>query len=338
MKQQQEPASKPKDSIFALVNKTTKKIILNYILAPLLLALLLWLIYRQITAKGSFADQWADFKAHWYAGNKILLALVLLLAPLNWMLEAKKWQLLLRKIEPLPFRRAFASTLTGIAFSLVTPNKIGDFAGRILYIDNKNKLRAAIATLVGNLAQTLITFAFGIAGLVYFNIYHPGPWQGLVLAAALLAASLLVFLYLRIDLIARWSENRVWLRKVIISIRILKRYSRRDLLQLLWISFIRFCVYNLQFLVLANVLGAGIPWHTGFLVSGLMFWMITVIPSIFVADLGVRGFIAGLLFTDTGISANSMAILAGSYMIWFLNLVIPAIIGSLLVLTVRIVR
>lgn len=320
------------------MNKTTKKIILNYILAPLLLALLLWLIYRQITAKGSFADQWADFKAHWYAGNKILLALVLLLAPLNWMLEAKKWQLLLRKIEPLPFRRAFASTLTGIAFSLVTPNKIGDFAGRILYIDNKNKLRAAIATLVGNLAQTLITFAFGIAGLVYCNIYHPGPWQGLALAAALLAASLLVFLYLRIDLIARWSENRVWLRKVIISIRILKRYSRRDLLQVLWISFIRFCVYNLQFLVLANVLGAGIPWHTGFLVSGLMFWMITVIPSIFVADLGVRGFIAGLLFTDTGISANSMAILAGSYMIWFLNLVIPAIIGSLLVLTVRIVR
>jgi hypothetical protein len=320
------------------VNKTTKKIILNYILAPLLLAVLLGLIYRQITAKGSFGDQWNDFKAHWYAGNKFLLALVLLLAPVNWMLEAKKWQMLLRKIEPLPFRRAFASTLTGIAFSLVTPNKIGDFAGRILYLDDKNKLRAVIATLVGNLAQTIVTFVFGIAGLIYFNIYYPGPWQGLALIAALLAAAILVFVYLRIDLIASWSEGKPWLRKIIISIRILKRYSRNDLLQLLWMSLIRFCVYNLQFLVLANVLGAGIPWHTGFLVSGLMFWMITVIPSIFVADLGVRGFIAGLLFTDTAISANSMAILAGSYMIWFLNLVIPAIIGSILILTIRIIR
>lgn len=322
----------------AIVNKTTKKIILNYILAPVLLALLLWLIYKQVHQQGSFEAQWSDFKKHWQEGNKFLLLLVALLAPVNWMLEAVKWQKLLKKIEPLPFGRAFASTLTGIAFSLVTPNKIGDFAGRILYLENKNKLRAVIATLVGNLAQTLVTFAFGIAGLIYFNIYHPGTWQLLTLIAAVAASCLLVFIYLRIDLIASWAEHRKWLRKVIISIRILKRYSKKDLGQLLLLSLWRFCVYNLQFLVLANVLGAGIPWHTGFLVSGLMFWMITVIPSIFFADLGVRGVIAGLLFTDTAIASNGFAILAGSYMIWFLNLVVPAIVGSILIITIRIIR
>lgn len=317
------------------MNKTTKKILLNYIVAPLLMVLLLWLIYRQMVQKGDLQRQWNDFKYHWREGNQFLLLLVLILAPLNWLLEAVKWQMLLRKIQPVKLNKAFASTLTGIAFSVVTPNKIGDFAGRILYLDDKNKLRAAIATLISNLSQTLITYLFGIAGLIYFNIAHPGSWQLVALIAALISSGLLIFIYLRIDLIAGWAENRKWLRKVIISIRILKRYSRADLLRLLGISFIRFCVYNLQFLLLANVLGAGVPWVTGFLVSGLMFWMITVIPSIFLADLGVRGFVAGLLFTETAIASNSMAILAGSYMIWLLNLIVPAIIGSLLLLTVR---
>jgi len=317
------------------MNKTTKKILLNYILSPLLMIVLLWLIYRQVTNKGDFDTQWQSFKLHFLEGDKFLLVAVLLMAPLNWMLEAAKWFRLLKKIQPIPYFRALASTLTGIAFAIVTPNKIGDFAGRILYVNNRNKLRAAIATLISNLSQTIVTYSFGIAGLIYFNIAHPGAWQKGALVAALVSASLLMFIYLRVDMIANWADGKKWLRKVIVSIRILKRYSKKDLLQLLGISFCRFSVYNLQFLILANVFGAGIPWFTGFLVSGLMFWMITVIPSIFVADLGVRGYIANLLFITTAIAANGVSILAASYMIWLLNLILPAIIGSVLIVTVR---
>ena len=299
------------------------------------MVLLLWLIYRQVTQKEDFEKQWNSFRTHFEEGNHFLLFLVLLMAPVNWMLEAAKWYKLLKKIQPTPYFKALASTLTGIAFAIVTPNKIGDFAGRILYINDKNKIRAAIATLISNLSQTIVTYSFGIAGLIYFNIAYPGTWQKLTLVGALLSASLLLFIYLRIDLIASWAEGKKWLRKVIISVRILKRYSRKELLQLLGISFCRFCVYNLQFLILANVFGANIPWLSGFFVSGLMFWLITVIPSIFVADLGVRGYIANLLFITTSIAANSVAILAGSYTIWLLNLILPAIVGSILIVTIR---
>ena len=112
--------------------------------------LLLWLIYRQVTQKEDFAAQWQRFKQHFGQGNKGLLILVLLMAPVNWMLEAAKWYKLLQKIQPVHYFKALASILTGIAFSMVTPNKIGDFAGRILYVEDKNKLRAAIATLISN--------------------------------------------------------------------------------------------------------------------------------------------------------------------------------------------
>lgn len=300
--------------------------------------LLLVLIYRQVQQKGNLMQQWDELLLHWEKGDKFFLLVIALLAPINWLLESVKWKLLLRKIEPVSLKKAFASTLTGIAVSLVTPNKLGDFAGRILYLDNKNKLRAAIAVLVSNLSQTIVTCFFGIAGIIYFYILYPGSWQLIMLIVAVFSTLLLVFIYLRIDLVAQWAEKRKWLKKVIISIRVLRRYSRKDLLLLLIISFLRFCVYNMQFLVLANILGAGLPWVSGFFISGLMFWMIMVIPSIFLADLGVRGYVAGLLFTDTGMAANSMAILAGSYTIWLLNLALPAIIGSVLIITIRLTR
>lgn len=320
------------------MNKATKKILLHYILAPILLAVLLGLIYRQLYAHGSFEKEWADFQMHWKKGNSWLLTLVLVLAPANWMMEAYKWQMLLKKIEPLPFRKAFASTLTGIAFAIVTPNKIGDFAGRILYLKGKSRLRGAVATLVGNLAQTIIVFIFGTIGLIYLNIYYPGNWEWIALVAALASGAVLLYFYLRVELLSRWAERFHRLRGIVIAFRVLKRYSRRDLQQLLWISLIRFSVYNFQFLILINISGAAVPWVSGFFISGLMFWMITVIPSVFIADLGVRGFIAGLIFTGTGISANAVAVLAGSYIVWLLNLAAPAIIGSFLLLTARIFR
>ena len=320
------------------MNKINKKKLLNYIIAPLLLTILLFLIYKQISARDSLLGEWNNFVDYFKAGNKVLFVFVLLLAPLNWMLEAKKWQWLLQKIEPLSFRKAWASTLTGIAFALVTPNKIGDFAGRILYLSNKTKLRGAIATLIGNLAQTIVVFLFGIIGLVYFNIYYPGNWQIITLILAILGSMALLYFYLNISILAKWAQRFPKLRALVIAMRVLKRYSKKDLIKILMISFLRFCVYNIQFLLIINIFGAGVPWIIGFFISGLMFWFITIIPSLFVADLGVRGFVAGLLFTDTGLSNNAVSVLAGSYSIWILNLVIPAIIGSILILFVRIFK
>ncbi len=311
---------------------------LNFIVAPILLVLLLLLIYKQITSQGNIQEEWNDFLKYWTEGNKVYFILIILLAPLNWTLESIKWKLLLRKVEQIPFRKAFASVLTGMSFAIITPNKIGDFAGRILYLKNKTKLQGAIATLIGNLAHTIATFTFGIAGLIYFNIYYSKTWSLITLALALIGIGILLYFYLRMHLLAKWIEKYPKLRVIAISFRVLKRYSKRDLLQIVSVSACRFMVYNVQFFLLINLLGAQIPFSEGVWITAVMFWMITVIPSFFIADIGVRGFIAGLLFIDTGISENAVSVLAGSYMVWLMNLIIPAIIGSFLILTVRIIR
>ncbi len=317
------------------MNKATKKILVKYVAAPLLLLVLLYLIYKQIQSKGSLSEQWLELKQHWHSGSALLILIALFLSPLNWLTEAKKWHLLLQKVETVSYRTALASTFTGMAFALVTPNKIGDFAGRILYVKNNNKLRAIIATIINNISQVIITFITGIIGLTYLNICHPGNWQLLALIAAIVSSTLLLWMYFRIDLVATWVEKKSSLRSVVVTIRVLKRYQRKDLLQVLFIALFRFIIYNIQFVLFIKIFGADISFLIALLLSAAMFWLITIIPSIFVADLGVRAFISNLLFVNTGLVANSVTIIAGSYMIWLLNWAIPATIGAVLVLTVK---
>lgn len=316
------------------MNKATKKYIVQYVVAPLLLVVLLLLIYHQVKARGSFETQWKDMLLHLRYASRLLLVVAFLLTPLNWMTEAAKWHFLLQKIEKVSYLKSLSSTLTGMAFALVTPNKIGDFAGRILYLKNENKLRAIIATVIDNISQLIITFIAGIIGLVFLNIYYPGQWQVWALVAGVACFAFLLFLYFRINKIADWAEGKPRMRKALIAIRVVKRYNKKDLLVLLLISLLRFSIYNLQFVLFLKIFGAEIPFFTACFLSAVMFWMITVIPSIFIADLGVRAYVANLIFIDTGIT-NSITIIASSYVIWLLNWVLAAVIGSILILTIR---
>jgi hypothetical protein len=317
------------------MNKTTKKYLVKLLLSPLILVVLLWLIYHQVTAKGSLQAQWQEMVTHWQSGSRLLIIIAFSLSPLNWLCEAKKWHYLINKIEPLSFAGAFASVMTGLATALVTPSKVGDFAGRILYVKNKNKLRAIFASLITSLSQTLVTFVLGLAGLIYLNIYYPGQWQLIALLVAILICALLGYCYFRIELLADWAERYKWLRKIVIAIRVLRRYDKKDLLRILALSALRFCIYNLQFVVFLQVFGIDASPAALLALSACMFWMITVIPSFFVADLGVRAYVANLVFVHTGIVGNSVSIIAASYMVWLLNWALAAVIGSLLVLTVK---
>lgn len=316
------------------MNKTTKKILLQYVLAPILLCGLLYLIYQQVFAGGDAVAQWQIVKQNLNQANVFLIVLVIIIAPLNWGLEAFKWKQLLKKIQVISYPKAFASTLTGMAFSLVTPNRVGDFAGRILYVKNKYKFKAAIASMIGSVSQMCVTASIGLIGLIYYNIQYPGTTPKIALLIGLLLASIGITLYLKMDKLSNLTSRFPILRKVIIALQILKRYNRKDLSLIFVLSFCRFVVYNLQFVILVNIMGANIPWAEGLLMSALMFWVLAVVPSVAMLDLGVRGYAGVYLFIENGLTTNGVALLAGSYSLWFLNLVIPAIIGSLLVVTI----
>jgi len=68
----------------------------------------------------------------------------------------------------------------------------------------------------------------------------------------------------------------------------------------------------------------------------LVFLALAVIPSITLVELGIRGEISLQLI---GIFAgNNLGILLTSGSVWFINLIMPALAGSLLILSIKIFK
>lgn len=275
----------------------------------------------------------------------VLLLMVMLMMLVNWGIEARKWQILVRPLEPVPFRRAFGAILTGVSVSVSTPNRIGEYGGRMLYLSNASKLKSIAATIVGSYSQIIATLLFGLAGgLFYVSRYDvtgqlsaaPGFREKLTLGLLILVCATILFLYFRLRIIISLVDRVKWLRKVKVFIMVIVRYSPAELRTLLYLSAIRYIVFTAQYLILLYALGVAFVWWEGFFMISVIYLVMAVIPTVAIAEIGLRGSVSlhflGLL------SANAAGILAATVAIWLINLVLPAAIGSVLLLGLKIFR
>ena len=87
----------------------------------------------------------------------------------NWGIEARKWQLAIRRIQPIPFQKALKAIFTGTTLAFFTPNRMGEYMGRILYIEKGKRIQAVSLTIVCSMAQLLVTLSAGLVGLVFMK-------------------------------------------------------------------------------------------------------------------------------------------------------------------------
>lgn len=294
--------------------------------------LLLWGIYLQVLSQ----LEKVDIDTLWQTGPEYMLWICIILMPINLLLEAKKWQILAGSAQPLSFRGALSSYLGGIAFSLVTPNRLGEYPGRMLYLKRKNTVRLVSVSLLGALTQMLTLFIYGTLGLIYFNLNFYHPFAFVLLCIAGLITIVLAIAFWSFETWLPIIEKIKWLRKFTVYKKLLKRFTSKEQLTILGISVLRYSIYTAQYLFLLYWLNVSMPFFDGFWMSALFFWVITVIPSITLVELGERGQVGLYLFHH--FSDNTVGILAATVGIWFINLVVPAIIGSILLLRMRFLR
>ncbi|NJL74482.1 MAG: hypothetical protein HC892_05010 [Saprospiraceae bacterium] len=79
----------------------------NVILKVLIFIFLCWAIYRQVFAKSQATDIWQSFRQRLVSEQVIWLLLNVLLIPVNWLLEALKWQQLLKGFSNYPFTKSY---------------------------------------------------------------------------------------------------------------------------------------------------------------------------------------------------------------------------------------
>ncbi|MEJ7737660.1 MAG: lysylphosphatidylglycerol synthase domain-containing protein [Chitinophagaceae bacterium] len=148
------------------VNKNIK-IFFNYYLGLLLFIWLSFTIYHQIKNQPHLETSWYRIKHVLQGEQSWKFWVVFLLMFLNWGVEARKWQVLLQPVERMSIWKAFKATLAGVAFSINTPNRIGEYGGRILYVKEGNRIKAVSLTIVGSISQLIITIILGWGGLIF---------------------------------------------------------------------------------------------------------------------------------------------------------------------------
>ena len=271
-------------------------------------------------------------------GNGLLFFIgAIILMPFNWGIETHKWRLLINVYEPMPFSTSLKAVLSGVYISIFTPNRMGEFAGRIIYLKRFNKIKGTFVTFIGSISQLCVTLVMGALALpIYISItVFPDQFIGKILIITFFAIALLfVFLYFNLGLVPKLVSRIYYLKKYTKWVSILVRYKGQILAKILLFSFLRYIIFSIQFLFLLQAFGFDIYWIKSLIGICTIFFAQAIIPTISLTELGIRGAssveILGLL------SDNSSAILASAWTLWLINLILPAIPGLYFLLTAKV--
>jgi len=315
---------------------------LNFIIKVVIALVFVGVIGYQLLYEKDTGLMWQSLLDSWSSEHAWMIILAIALMPMCWMLEAKKWKLLMRPALRMSFRRAIGAVLGGVSLSLFTPNRIGEYGGRILFVPAKYNWRAVIATLVGSFAQNLIHITFGLIAVVLFLVFGSVIPHALQTGIGILTALVLiigVLVYFRIPALSVWVEKLKppkWLRRPWRALQYLKQITTRDLMIALGFSLAKYAVFSSQFVLLLLYFGVDVPVF--WIASGVavMYLMQTGVPLPPFVDVVVRSELAVLLWASFAV--NEFSVLAASFFLWVINLLIPAFFGLIAISTVNVLR
>lgn len=308
---------------------------IGLLLKVTILVILLWVIYQHVFQEENLEDILNGFSAAWKNGNRSFLFLALILMPVSWSLEAQKWRVLVKPVERVPFIIALKAIFAGVSLSLFTPNRVGEFAGRVLFLRPENKLRSIGLTLLGSLGQYAVTFGISIWGFYLFlnRYYESSVSTAYVVLAAILIPSLLLSFYFKSDWIQDLLLKKLKFRRLEKYINPLDLLSVKELGIALLYSALRYVVFTTQYILLIKVFGIEITWEIGFILVSSIFFAQTVLPTLEFLGLLIKGELA--LFFLAYVTDLDLSILAAAFAIWIINLLIPALLGSLFLMGVN---
>lgn len=303
-----------------------------------------WFIYKQIFVKeenvgirsglSNFINLPIDYR---------LLALAVLLMPLNWGFEALKWKLLIQRLENISYLKSFKAIFSGVTVSVFTPNRIGEYGGRVFHLENANIIKATLLTVVGSYAQLLVTLVTGIISLAFFlpNYGTPpgyfGPSQYIILyVLGLLLLVAFNYLFLNTAVFSSLVSRMKFLGKYRAYGKVFSFHQSKDLLKILLLSYSRYAIFALQFFLLLRVFDVNISFFPAMMMISMSYLVMTMIPTIAITDFAVRGSVS--LYFIGLLSANEPGILSASFVLWLVNLALPAFIGTFFVFNLNFFR
>ncbi len=315
---------------------------LNFLIKAVVVAMLAWVIERQVAGRDHADELWHVFVQNITGKDIWWLSLAILLMPFNWALETQKWRQLTREFEPTSFWKAYRAIFAGVLFSVFTPNRVGEYGGRILWVSRENQWKAVIATMVGSFSQLLVIITLGLAGLLFFAyrfvvtdffVLQIVGFLGVVLIL------LLLFIFYNIDLcvpLAKRIPGIRYAKPLLKHLVILTHYSSSELSQAIFIALIRYLLYTAQYFCMLQFFDIETSFSASLACIATIFLLQTSVPLPPVMGMFARGEVA--LYVWGFFSRDEMSILASSFGLWIINVIVPAFIGLIFVVSTNLLK
>ena len=255
------------------------------------------------------------------------IAFILLLSVLNRFFEILKWQNLVEFIHEISVGTATKQVLGALTAGLFTPNGVGEYAGKALFFDKLNTKKVIFLNLICNGIQMILTVIFGVFGLLFFNAqYH-------VITTKTVA---LLFGFLILLFIVLFSAKKITIKgysieKLIHKINeIPKPIHQKNI----FLGICRYLVFSHQYYFLFLAFDVDLPYFTLIATISSVYFLASSLPTFQFLDFAVKGSVAVYFFGILGV--NEWIVIFISTLMWFLNVVLPVIIGTYYVLNFKI--
>jgi hypothetical protein len=299
------------------INHKAKQFLL-VIIKLLIVSGALYYIYKQL--QGDKSVNWNVISS--YLSVQSILVLVIFSAT-NWVLEIFKWQNLVSSFKKITFLESAKQSLGSLTASIFTPNRIGEYGAKVLYFPKEKSKQIILLNFIGNSTQMLMTTFFGIIGILIIHLtFQISFWHILAISTI---SCVFIFLFKNIEI---YGFSIKKLAQKITSFSFI--FHGRNLL----FSMLRYLVFSCQFFFLLLLFNVEINLIIAFGTIFSMYLLASIIPSIHLMDVAIKGSISCYLFGQIGI--ESWKIIAITTLMWVFNLVLPVLVGSYFVLRFKI--
>ncbi len=253
------------------------------------------------------------------------LILAIALFPLNIFFDAWKWQYLLRKVEPMTLSEAQRQTYFGFVGAFLTPGRLGDYPTRVTLLkDKKNAITAIALGFVGTFALSSLQIIAGMPAAMHtlssdtFSL----PWYAYLISLFFIGG------FVFSPMIARQLRKREIKKESLrITVDALADFHLPQLLVVFAMSALRYVVYCAQMWLVMIFCGISLSPVDMMLAICTYYLLVTVTPSVPVADAAVRGSWAIVVFSKY--TTNEPAIALSAIIVWILNTILPMIVGTM---------
>lgn len=244
---------------------------------------------------------------------KIIIIEIFLLF-FNFFCESKKWQnILLSNNNTSTLLKCLNTSLIATAFGNSTFGGIGEHVARANSHINRKTLIAQ--SFISSIMQTSVICFYGLVALPFTNIFSSLEKTIIILLSIICISALIIYKNRnRIESIIKkhinWNINEI---------------SKTHIIKALCWNILRLFTFSFQLYLLVNIDNQFN--HVVFIHVLVYYFIITLLPSVHLIDIGIKGSTALFVFACFASENN---INTAIILIWIINTLLPSTVGFIL--------